>query len=171
MRRCFSRARILNARKAVKKSRNLKINEAQRWNNFGWFNRPLMLLYRWDGANNEIEKECSALLLTTVLFWGTATLRETRRGLGYRWTEITLTCVKDVAVFIFWVHAVGEKFSNFIVSHFFTWKNAKERYFSIRLTFVRVDSPKAFKLCSNSAPSMVPFSALSYNFKHSRKSS
>ena len=32
-------------------------------------------------------------------------------------------------------------------------------------------SPKAFKLCSNSARSIVPSSCLSYNFKHSMKSS
>lgn len=33
------------------------------------------------------------------------------------------------------------------------------------------DSPKAFKLCSNSARSIVPFSCLSYNLRHSMKSS
>lgn len=63
-------------------------------------------------------KECSALLLTT------RHKSESRRatdcyvkGVGL---QATLTCIKDVAVFIFWVHAVSEKFGDFIIAQFFT---------------------------------------------------
>jgi hypothetical protein len=34
--------------------------------------------------------------------------------------KLTLTCVEDVAIFIFWVHAISEKLGAFVVAQFFT---------------------------------------------------
>lgn len=57
-----------------------------------------------------------------------------------------------------------------LISHLEMKKKAISRLCQPLVWFL-CHSPKAFKLCSNSARSIVPSSCLSYNFKHSMKSS
>lgn len=83
-----------------------------------------------------------------------------------------LTSIGDEAILIFLVHAVLEDLLDLIVAQCLSCKRNKQLVFVLLTNgSLSSHSPKANMLCFSSAKSIRPFSFLSYNFKHSRKSS